>query len=167
MPSTDIVYTGRVTPGFQLASGLAVGRAERPSPFPDSTLRMQHPHFLARDFDMTEHVPKLVWATINVRLNDGRELVLDKPDWTLELVDWTTDSGGVEIPPETFSFTWCSLDHESGSYVGLLYTPHPETKPDTNGHDYRVLEVLTSRVEGLQYGDDVAVMCRMDALKAR
>ena len=75
------IFDGRVTPGFQFASGQAVGRAANPSPFPAGTLAMQDAHFKARGLDMEREVPGLVRATINVRVPD--ELERGHPDWTL------------------------------------------------------------------------------------
>lgn len=166
-PMTDsyTMFSGRVSKGFQFASGSAVGRAEAPSPYPYSTLRMQHRHFLARGFDMTAEVPGLLWATINVRLDGGQQLALGRADRTLELVDWTADYDGVQIPPETFSFVRCCLANRGRFHLGLIYYPHPGTKPATNSHDYGVLEVLSGPVHGVQYGDEVSLMCRSDGFQ--
>ena len=159
------VHSGVVTAGFQFASGEAVGRAENSSPFAAGTLRMQAPLFKARGLDLEAEVPELFWGTINVLLEC--ELVLDKPDATLSDVDWTAGSAGVQIPPETFSFVRCCVAVEGRYYAGVIYYPHPETKGPTNEHRYEVLEVLTRRIDGLEYGNSVAVICRGDGFTAR
>ena len=109
-------------------------------------------------------MPGLVWATINVR--GAAALERDRPDWTLEAVDWTSGTA-FEIAPETFSFTRCCLAHGGRFFPGLIYLPHPETKPAVNDHDYHVIEVLGPYVPGLAYGDAVAVTCRKDAFRPR
>lgn len=159
------IFNGVVQPGFQFASGQAIGREHAPSPFARGTLEMQHPHFKARGFDLEAEVPGLFWGTINVRLD--RELVLARPDHTLELVDWTAATDGARIPPETFSFVRCCLAVDGRYHAGLIYYPHPETKGQTNAHHYDVLEVLTERIERIGLGSEAAVICRDDAFRPR
>ena len=158
-------HHGLVAPGFQFASGRAVGRAD--NPFPESTLRMQALVLKAKfDLDLEAEVPGLVWGTVNVALAyDLRRL---RPDVTVEGVDWTEGlEGAGRIAPETFSFTRCCLVHADRCYPGLIYMPHPETKPAINSHRHNVLEVLTSQVDGLVYQDPVTVVCRADAFQIR
>jgi hypothetical protein len=159
------VYEGFVAAGFQLASGEAVGRAVAPSPFPAGTLRMQDPHFRGRGVDLGVEVPGLVWGTVNVRLD--LELALGRPDITLEDVAWAAAIPGMDSPRETFSFVRCCLAHDDRYYPGMIYYPHPETKLGTNRHDYHVLEVLASRVDGIKPGAAAAVICRGDAFRPR
>ena len=159
------LHHGLVTPGFQFASGRAVGRAD--NPFPASTLRMQARVLKAQfGLDLEAEIPGLVWGTVNVALAyDLRRL---RPDFTVAGVDWTEGlEGAGRIAPETFSFTRCCLVHANRDYPGLIYMPHPETKPATNSHRYDVLEVLTSQVEGLAYQDPATVVCRADAFEIR
>lgn len=151
---TYTLYTGTVEQGYQMASG----RGDN-NPFGDSTIRLQSPHFAQRGFDLAQQVPNFFLGTVNVNI-DPLELKLLKPDHTVELLNWTN-----VIPPETFSFVKCTLAHKGNYYVGLLYYPHPETKPNTNAHHYNRLEVLTSPVIGLGYGDQVSVLCRADAFE--
>lgn len=148
------LYKGIVERGYQMASGWA-----KKNPFGDSTIRLQMPHFAARGFDLAQQVPNFFLGTVNVNI-DPLELKLVKPDHTIEFLNWTD-----VIPPETFSFVKCTLVHKDNYYAGLLYYPHPETKPNTNAHHYNRLEVLTTPVTDLQYGDDVAVLCRADAFE--
>jgi hypothetical protein len=159
------IFNGVVQPGFQLASGQAIGRDHSPSPFARGTLEMQHPHFKARGFDLEAEVPSLFRGTINVKLD--RELVLTKPDHTLELVDWTAGAEGARIPPETFSFVRCCLALDGRYHTGLIYYPHPETKGPTSQHHYDVLEVLTKRIDGMSAGIEASVICRSDAFGDR
>jgi hypothetical protein len=159
------IFNGVVQRGFQFASGQAIGREQAPSPFARGTLEMQHPHFKARGFDLEAEVPGLFWGTINVKID--RELVLAKPDHTLELVDWTAGTTGARIAPETFSFVRCCVAVDGRYHAGLIYYPHPATKGATNAHHYDVLEVLTSQIEGLSVGKPASVICRADAFRDR
>ncbi|MFZ3004887.1 MAG: hypothetical protein WA047_01840 [Phenylobacterium sp.] len=156
------LHQGRVGRGFQMASGGSVGQPG--NPFPASTVKMQAPFFRAAGLDLAAEVPGLVWGTINVELGYG--LRRATPDITVTDVDWTDGlTGAGRIAPETFSFVRCRLIHAGRDYPGLIYLPHPETKPPTNAHRYDILEVLTCRVEGLADGQPVAVLCRADAFE--
>jgi hypothetical protein len=159
------IFNGVVQPGFQFASGQAIGREKAPSPFARGTLEMQHPHFKARGFDLEAEVPGLFWGTINIKID--RELVLAQPDRTLELVDWTAGAPGAQIPPETFSFIRCCVAFGGRYHLGLIYYPHPETKGPTNAHRYDALEVVTERIEGIGPGSEAAVFCRENAFRHR
>lgn len=166
-PVTYTIYPGRVARGFQFASGEAVNRKTNPSPFSGGTLHLQERHFRAKAFDMVREIPNLFWGTINVEI--GAQLELRTPDLTIRNVDWTRDQPKPEarIAPEHFSFIRCCLAADGVYHPGFLYYPHPETKPSTNSHRFDVLEVLTHRVEGLAYGDEVSIMCRADAFSPR
>jgi hypothetical protein len=90
------------------------------------TLALQAEHFRARGFELAEHAPDLFWGTVNLRLQEG--LALRSPDVTLADVDWSADQP-LRIAPETFSFVRCRLIYEGRDFPGLIYYPHPETKP--------------------------------------
>jgi hypothetical protein len=161
------IYTGVVGRGFQFASGEAVGRKDNPSPFSKGTLELQKPHFERRGIDLETLVPGLRRGTINLELS--RKLILRRADYVASLVDWTQGEE-TRIPPETFSFVRCCFvyplgDGSVGYYPGLLYYPHPETKPTTNRHNFDALEVLTRDVAGLAYGTPASVICRADAFE--
>jgi hypothetical protein len=161
----DVIHSGTVARGFQFASGGALGRGDHPSPFSDATLRLQEPHLRAQGIDLDALVPGRRLGTINVRLPYA--LVLDRPDLTATDVDWTTDEPdpAARIAPETFSFAHCCFCHAGHYYPGLIYYPHPETKPATNAHAYDVLEVIAPPVDDLAAGAAVAIVCRSDAFR--
>lgn len=158
-----VVRQGVICSGHQVASGLAVDRADRPSPFSAGTLALQAAHFRARGFDLAERVPNLFWGTVNVGLKE--RLVLRSADVTLAHVDWSADQPH-RIAPETFSFVRCRLIYEGGDFPGLIYYPHPETKPDVHRHDPTVLEIITTAIPALRTGAPAAVACRADAFAA-
>ena len=160
-----VLFSGVVTSGFQFASGEAVGRAAGRSPFPAGTLLMQQPHFKARGLDLEEAVPGLYWGTINIEIE--REVVLVEADHTFRDVDWTEGTAGKRIPPETFSLVRCCLATDGRYHAGLIYYPHPETKPETNRHRFDVLEVLTHKVPDISQGKPATLMFRSDAFRPR
>lgn len=157
------VIEGRIASGFQFASGAAVGRAELPSPFSAATLSLQQPHFAVRGIDLEALVPGLHWGTINLVL--AEQLALSRPDFTAEAVDWTSNEPAIEarVAPETFSFIHCCLCYRDRFHAGLVYYPHPETKPTTNPHRHDVIEVLSHRVPDLAEGEPAALILRSDA----
>jgi hypothetical protein len=162
---SETIHDGIVGSGFQSASGGAVGRADNPYPAP--TLLLQQPHLRARGIDLDALVPGWFVGTINVVLPYG--LFLAKADMTADLLDWTSDLGDpkARIPPESFSFVHGTLHHGGARYLGLIYYPHPETKPSVNAHHYDVLEVIAPPVAGLRRGDPVAIACRAGAFVPR
>ena len=121
--------------------GVASGRASD-SPFAAGTIELQAPHFAARGLDLSP----FVMATVNVDLAPHR-LVLREPRWTFVDVDWT------EVhPPETFSFVGCTVTRGDEQVEGLVYHPHPETKP-MHHQPSTVVELLLPRLTGLATGE--------------
>jgi hypothetical protein len=128
--------------GHQVASGLK-GDAR----FPGGTVRMQAPHFLARGLDFTAFYP----ATLNVSIAPWRYRIV-RPCRTFRAVKWHATE-----PAEDFSFFDVKLHLASAVPVtGLIYLPHPETKPE-HFQNPDVLELLLPWVEGLDYGTRVAL----------
>ncbi len=127
--------------------GVASGTADDPR-FPDGTLALQWPHF--------EAVPDLALdglhrATVNVSTSPWHvELVA--PWWTVRHVRWHAD-----VPPETFSFVPCrAIVGQGRSVDGLVYRPHPDTKPDHH-QPPDVLELLLPLLTHVHEGAIVRV----------
>lgn len=163
------VFTGMISPGFQFASGDAVGREKNPSPFSAGTLALQRPHFKQAGLDLEALIPGLHWATINLELD--RKLLLVRGDFPPVSIDWAGNEAE-KVGPETFSFVHCCFVYPdagnpaaSAYHPGLIYYPHPETKPGTNRHNYGVLEVLTRWIGNLRYGTPAGIICRADAFR--
>ena len=156
------VLHGKVAEGF----GYASGRAANTSPFSDATLRLQHPHFLARGVDLRQLVPDMFWGTINVELDGEFDLVHADHRVT---IDWAAREPRPEsrVAPELFQLLHCRLIHRGAEYAGLVYYPHPSTKPATNAHRYDVVEIIAPEVPGLANGDRVAVICHAGAFVPR
>lgn len=123
--------------------GVASGRASD-SPFAGGTIALQAPHFAARGLDLSPFVA----ATVNLDLAPAR-LVLDRPRWRLEDVRWTEVHG-----PETFSFVDCTVRWRGQELGGLVYVPHPETKP-MHQQPATVVELLLPRLRGLVPGAEL------------
>lgn len=141
--ASGVVVTGSVVPGHGVASGRASD-----SPFPAGTIELQAPHFAARGLDLSP----FVMATVNLDIAPHR-LVLQAPRWTFTDVAWTDVH-----PPETFSFVECSVTRAGakGAVPGLIYHPHPETKP-MHHQPSTVIELLLPRLPGLRAGDVLEV----------
>lgn len=125
--------------------GVASGRAGD-SPFPSGTIALQAPHFAARGLDLTPFVP----ATVNLDLAPHR-LRVRTPRWTFRDVEWTDVHG-----PETFSFVECTVRRGEEAHDGLVYLPHPETKP-MHHQPSTVVELLLPRLPDLAAGETLEV----------
>ena len=131
------IITARLVEGHRVASGL--NRSPR---FPGGTLRMQFPHFLARGLDLSAfHL-----GTLNVSIVPLAYRVL-KARHTFTNVKWHPTE-----PAEDFSFFDVRVVCPDQTPVdGLIYFPHPDTKPE-HFQQPDVLELLLPFVEGLHYG---------------
>lgn len=130
----------RVLPGY----GVASGRSGDPR-FPGGTLAMQLGPFLERGLDLSRYH----LGTLNLSLAPRRYRVL-RPRLTLRAVSWHPTE-----PAEDFSFFDCRIvTDDARVHEGLVYRPHPDTKPD-HVQPADVLEVLATRIEGIGYGDGV------------
>ena len=123
--------------------GVASGSADD-SPYEDGAIILQTPHFKARGLDISAYYP----GTINVSVAPYTAKLL-RPDTTLRQVDWHAS-----IDPEDFSFLALQIRHAAHVYEALFYCPSPETKP-AHYQNPDILEVLASRVPGLEYGDKI------------
>ncbi len=138
-----------LVPGHQVASGLN-GNPH----FPGGTLRMQMPHFLALGLDLS----LFYLGTMNVSIAPLQYRVI-KPRLTFRSVRWHPTE-----PAEDFSFFDVRLLRDDAAPVaGLIYFPHPETKP-AHFQQAAVLELLMPYVEGLNYGDALRLGASADQI---
>lgn len=133
--------TGVVVAGHGVASGRAGD-----SPFAAGTIELQAPHFRARGLELSAYL----LATVNVDLAPWR-LVLRQPRWTFADVEWTRVH-----PPETFSFVECTVTRAGAAVDGLVYHPHPETKP-MHHQPSTVVELLLPHLPGLAPGETLTL----------
>ncbi|GAA5124977.1 hypothetical protein JIN84_13430 [Luteolibacter yonseiensis] len=132
--------TARVVRGHQVASG----KNGNPR-FPGGTLRMQEPFFNALGLDLGIYHP----GTLNVSIAPLRYRVI-RPRHTFHQVKWHPTE-----PAEDFSFFDVRLVRPDGGRLdGLIYFPHPETKPE---HFQRpdVLELLFPYSDDVGYGTEL------------
>ena len=131
------IITARLMQGHRVASGLN-GNPR----FPGGTLLMQQPHFLALGLD----IGVFHRGTLNVSIAPNIYWVV-KPRLTFRDVKWHPTE-----PKEDFSFFDFRLVGPMREPVaGLIYYPHPETKPE-HFQAPDVLELLLPFVDGLHYG---------------
>ncbi len=130
----------RVVPGHRVASG------KNGNPlFPGGTLKMQMPFFRERGLDLAA----FHGGTLNVSIAPLRYRVV-QPRITFRAVKWHPTE-----PAEDFSFFDVRLRHAGAPAVdGLVYYPHPDTKP-THFQKPDVLEFLLPFVPGLDYGAEI------------
>ena len=139
----------RVVRGHQVASG----RGGDPR-FPGGTLRMQMPFFLALGLDLSPYHP----GTLNVSVAPLRYRVR-QPRLTFGQVKWHPTA-----PAEDFSFFDVQLLRGGRPPVeGLIYYPHPDTKPE-HFQKPDVLELLLPHVDGLAVATDVRLAVRPEQI---
>ena len=133
---------GRIVAGHRVASG-SNGNPR----FPGGTLRMQTPHFRVLGLDLAAYYP----GTLNVSIAPMQYKVC-APRHTFHAVKWHPDE-----PAEDFSFFDVRLIRPYLPRVeGLIYYPHPETKP-AHFQQPDVLELLLPFVDDVVYNDDVTL----------
>src|SRR5262245_36108300 len=138
--TTRQIVAARIVEGHRVASG------QNGNPlFPGGTLKMQTPFFRALGLDLDRYH----CGTLNVSIAPLRYRVV-APRLTFRAVKWHTSE-----PPEDFSFFDVRLLRDSLPAVeGLIYFPHPDTKP-AHFQKPDVIELLFPSVEGLTYGGEI------------
>ena len=129
-----------IVQGHRVASGLN-GNPK----FPGGTVRMQLPLFAALGLDLSTVYP----GTLNVSIEPFTYRV-GNPKLTFRDVKWHPTE-----PAEDFSFFDVTVHRENRPpLAGLIYCPHPDTKP-THFQKPDVLELLLPWTKGLSYGNDI------------
>jgi hypothetical protein len=143
------LVSGTVMEGYRVASGPS-------KDYPYGTLEKQIPLFKQRGLDLEG----FYYGTLNVSI---APLVFEmvKPAYTFRQVAWTDLH-----PPEDFSFSACVLRFKGREYAGYVYYPHPETKK-RHFEDASLLEIITTAIPGIQYGDQVEVELNADEVHIR
>ncbi len=138
MATSWITIPGVVTKGYGVASGSDSTR------FPGGTIRAHLPHFRARGVVISPYYP----GTLNIDIAPRRFTII-RPSHTLTDVSWWPG-----VPAETFSFSRCRILLPTGPIDGMVYYPHPETKPEHH-QPPTVIEILVPFIEGLSLGSTV------------
>jgi hypothetical protein len=137
MSGNWIVVPGILVQGHQVAS--------RPSrAYPYSSLEKQKPFFKKLGLDLYEYFN----GTLNISIAP-LTFEMSAPEFTFEFVEWTDLH-----PPETFSFSRCSVLFREREYSGWVYYPHPETKR-THFQDPSLVEVITVEIPNIKYDNVV------------
>jgi hypothetical protein len=136
----------RIVPGHRVASGLNANPL-----FPGGTIRMQAAAFLSRGLDLRGYHS----GTLNVSVAPLQVCPV-RARLKFRGLAWHPTE-----PAEDFSFfDVCFRREGEGPVAGLIYYPHPETKP-THFQQSDVLELLMPFVAGLSYGDLIELeVCR-------
>lgn len=125
----------------QLGHQVASGRCLDPR-FPEGTIQMQKPHFKKLGCNLDACYP----GTINLNISPFQFRVI-RARFQFRNLRWSSDT-----PPEDFSLADCRILTEDHRRVdGLLYYPHPETKPD-HFQAPEVMEIITRHIDGIRYG---------------
>ena len=144
----SIAIPAVVVQGHRVASGL-----NNNPRFPGGTLRMQMPFFRELGLDLSVfHI-----GTVNIRIASFRYQVVRAKHTFLNL-KWHS----IE-PTEDFSFFDVTVSHGKFSINGLIYFPHPETKPE-HFQPPDSLELLLPFVPGLAYGDTIQIQTVADQM---
>ena len=131
-----------IVQGHRVASGLN-GNPR----FPGGTMRMQLPFFAALGLDLSSFYP----GTLNVSIAPLSYRVV-QPKFTFLRVEWHPTE-----PAEDFSFFDVVVHRDDAALIsGLIYFPHPETKPE-HFQSPDVLELLLPWTEGFKYGGKVQI----------
>ncbi len=150
-PGRQRIVPATLVRGHRVASG---GNGDRR--FPGGTLAMQAPHFRERGLDLGRFYP----ATLNLSLAPKR-YVVRRAALTLRQVAWHPTE-----PAEDFSFFDAAVRKYGGDWVaGLIYYPHPDTKP-AHFQPPDLLEVLAETwIPDLGYGDVVELAVDPDQIE--
>jgi len=141
----------KIVPGHQVASG-----ENRDPRFPGGTIRMQIPCFQRLGVDLSPFHP----GTVNVSIRPHTYQIV-RPRWTLKSVKWHPTE-----PAEDFSFFDVEVMLGSEVLEGLIYHPHPDTKPE-HFQQPDVLELLLPFVGGLAYGGRLRLRTRRGQILIR
>ncbi len=132
---------GIIKSGYQVASGRG-----KNSPYPRGSIAMQREFFEELGLEMSVYF----LGTLNVAISPYH-FVLKQPEYTFRQVKWNPHS-----PAEDFSFSVCCLEFQGTEYDGLIYYPHPQTKP-AHFQDDSTLEILAPPIVNINYGAQVAL----------
>ena len=144
------LITGSIVRGHGVASGCS--NDER---FPDGTLSLQWPFFINMGLDLNRYYR----ATINISVCPLRPEPVCAFQ-TFRNIKWHPD-----CPAEDFSFFQVELKLEDDKSVdGLIYWPHPETKPE-HFQDPHVIEIMAPKIPELSLGDKVTFLVNKSQMR--
>jgi hypothetical protein len=137
-----LTVKGCVKQGYGVASGQALDPR-----FPQGTIAMQTAFFRNRGLDLSAYFA----GTINLSIAPCK-YEIRQAKYTFKQVKWSPNQ-----PAEDFSFFDCQLLlNRERSIDGLIYYPHPETKPE-HFQSPDILEIMAPFIDGLAYTDELVL----------
>ncbi|NJN07175.1 MAG: hypothetical protein HC836_05680 [Richelia sp. RM2_1_2] len=138
--SNWIQVKGIIKKGYGVASGR--GGDIR---FPGGTIAMQKSFFYEQGLDLEPYFS----GTLNISISPYKYSI-KQAKYTFRNIKWAKNE-----PAEDFSFFDCRiLLKNSELQPGLIYYPHPETKPE-HFQAADILEVITFKCDDLKYDHEV------------
>ena len=135
-----IKVKGIIKKGYGVASGK--GGDKR---FPNGTIAMQKPLFYQQRLDLEPYFS----GTLNISISP-HQYSIKQAKYTFKNLKWAEKE-----PAEDFSFFDCRILLKNGEIKeGLIYYPHPDTKPE-HFQAADILEIITFKIDDLKYGDEV------------
>ena len=136
----SIKVKGTIKKGYGVASGK--GGDKR---FPKGTIEMQKPFFYQQGLDLEPYFS----GTLNISISPSQYTV-KQAKYTFKNIKWAEKE-----PAEDFSFFDCRILLKNGEVKeGLIYYPHPDTKPE-HFQAADILEIITFKIDDLNYDDEV------------
>ncbi len=129
----NLYIPGKIVSGYGIASGRAGS-----TKYPDGTLALQKPFFLARGLDISMYH----LGTLNVDISPYSYKVIN-PKHTFSAVAWTE-----KIKPENFFFFDIEVLVQKKVFTGLIYMPDPETKEE-HFQNQSIIELLLPSIPNL------------------
>jgi hypothetical protein len=134
--------------------GVASGQAQNPR-FPQGTIEMQKSFFHDRGLDLSAYFS----GTINLSIVPCK-YEIKQAKCTFKQVKWSPND-----PAEDFSFFDCQIIIEPSKVInGLIYYPHPETKPE-HFQSPDIIEILAPYIDELSYGDELILVVNSQQIK--
>ena len=135
-----IKVKGIIKKGYGVASGK--GGDKR---FPNGTIEMQKPFFRELGLDLEAYFS----GTLNISISPHQYSV-KQAKYTFKNLKWSEKE-----PAEDFLFFDCRIKLKNGEIKeGLIYYPHPDTKPE-HFQAADILEIITFKIDELKYDDEV------------
>ncbi|AIE72715.1 MULTISPECIES: hypothetical protein [unclassified Synechocystis] len=131
---------GVVKAGYGVASGCSGNQR-----FPKGTLAMQKPFFEKCGLNLDDYY----LGTINLSIAP-HQYKIRQARYTFRQVKWS-----IKDQAEDFSFFDCRIITTNATIInGLIYYPHPETKPE-HYQPPDILEIMTNFIPNLHYDDEL------------
>ncbi|MBI3167887.1 MAG: hypothetical protein HYZ22_05375 [Chloroflexi bacterium] len=145
----SLIIRGKLVAGYRVAS--------QPSKeYPYGTIERQKPFFKKLGLNLDE----MQNGTLNISISPNIFEIVN-PEYKFEDVEWTDLH-----PPETFSFSKCTIKFKGKNYNGWVYYPHPETKK-RHFQDQSKIEVLAEPIPDIKYDDEVEIILNADSVSIK